>query len=493
MKSLFKNIFLATGLLSLIISAGCKKQLDINVDPNNPAVSNGTPSVVFPAGVFGTTAAVGGELAILGGIWGQYVTQSAFSNQYKIIDAYQVSNSDLNRGYQLLFTNGLKNYQFVIDNSKATQNWNFYIMGATMKAYSAQVLVDLYDQIPYFQALQGANLLTPKFDDGYTIYQDLLKLLDTALSKPLNAAVLTASDKSADLLFAGNMDKWTRFANTLELKMYLRMVYKKPADAQAGIQKLYARNAKFLDVDAGVSGFTNVTNKDNPMYEQNIRSLNTPDNLRASKTFTSFLAAKNDPRVTYFFGTAAPVPVNQGDYAGTDPTYKNATVLKESPTDPVIFISLPESYFMQAEALERYFAGAGAKAMYDAGVQASFTQTGSGSAASFLAAAGVYAYPTAGTLEQKIEAISVQKWISCAYGVHYLEGFFEKNRTGYPRTSAVYSTSASYVPGQFVISKNSVLGGSLLPKRLVFPKVESDANPNTPAIVPITTTVWWAQ
>ena len=96
MKSLFKNIFLATGLLSLIISAGCKKQLDINVDPNNPAVSNGTPSVVFPAGVFGTTAAVGGQLAILGAIWGQYVTQSAFSNQYKIIDAYQVSNSDLN-------------------------------------------------------------------------------------------------------------------------------------------------------------------------------------------------------------------------------------------------------------------------------------------------------------------------------------------------------------------------------------------------------------
>ena len=492
MKSLFNNIFLVACLVGMA-GAGCKKQFDINIDPNVPEVSNGTPSVVFPSGVFGTTAAVGGEYAILGAIWGEYVTQSAVSNQYKTIDAYQLSNTDLNRPYRFLYANGLKNYQFVIDKSKETQNWNFYIMGAVMKAYSAQVLVDLYDQIPYFEALQGTVNLTPKFDDGYTIYVDLLKLLDTALSKPLNGAILTASEKSADLIFGGNMDKWVRFANSLELKMYLRMVNKKPAEAQAGIQKLYAKNAKFLDVDAGVTGFTNVAGKDNPMYEYNIRSLNTPDNIRASKTFTSFLVSNGDPRVVSFFGTASPIPVNQGDYAGTDPTYKNATILKQAATDPVVFISLPESYFMQAEALERYFGGAGAKAMYDAGVQASFTQTGAGSAAAFLAAGGKYEYPAAGTLDQKIEAISVQKWISCAYGVHYLEGFFEKNRTGYPRTSAVYSTSTSYVPGQFVISKNSVLGAGLLPRRLVFPQSESQANPNTPAIVPITTPVWWAK
>jgi hypothetical protein len=147
---------------------------------------------------------------------------------------------------------------------------------------------------------------------------------------------------------------------------------------------------------------------------------------------------------------------------------------------------------MQAEALERYFAGVGAKAMYDAGVTASFTQTGNAAAAAaFIAPAGAYAYPVAGTLAQKIQALSTQKWISCAYGVHYLEGFFEKNRTGYPATSPVYSTNAAYVPGQFVIPKNSVLGTSLA-KRLVIPDVERRANNNTPAEVPLTTPVWWA-
>lgn len=493
MKTVFKNIFLVAGVASLFAVSSCKKQLDINRSPNVPAVGNGTPSVVFPAGVFGTAGAVGGQFAILGAIWGEYVTQSAFSNQYKTIDAYQLSQSDLNGGYALLYANGLKNFQFVIDKSKETSNWNFYLMASTMKAYSTQVLVDLYDQIPYFEALKGTGNLTPKFDDGYTIYVDLLKQLDSALSKPVNASVLTPADKSADLIFGGDMDKWTRFANSMKMKLYLRMVNKKPTEAQTGIMKLYTDNVPFLNVNAALTGFTDVANKDNPMYEQNIRSLNTPDNLRASKTFTTFLQSKNDPRIVYSFGTAAPVAIHQGDYTGTDPSYKTATVLVQKATDPVVFMSLAESYFMQAEARERYYAGAGAKALYDAGVAAAFTNTGNGAAAAgFTGAGGAYAYPVAGTLAQKIEAISVQKWISCAYGVHFLEGYFERNRTGYPKSSPVYSTNPAYVPGEFVVSKNSVLGPNQFPKRLVWPQSERQANPNTPAQVPITTPVWWA-
>ncbi len=491
MKLSFKNISLVIGFFGLLVSTGCKKQLDINVSPNSPPAEQGTPSVVLPAAIFGTTASVGGEYAILGAIWGQYVTQSAFSNQYKTIDAYQLSSADINTPYRILFANGLKNYQFVIDKSKATSNWNFYLMATTMKAYSAQVLVDLYDQIPYFEALQGVNNLSPKFDDGHTIYQDLLNSLDTALSKPIDAGLLTPADKTADIIFQGDMDKWQRFAYSMEMKMYLRMVNKKPDEAQAGIQKLYAAGAQFLDTDAGVTGFTNVSEKDNPMYDYNIRTLNTPDNLRASKTFSSFLADRNDTRNTFYFGSLTPTPINQGDYTGTDVSYKSSAVLKQNPTDPVIFISLAESDFMQAEARERYFAGDGAKDLYDAGVLEAFAETAN-DGSSFITGGGAYEYPALGTLDKKIEAISTQKWISCAYGVHFLEGFFEKNRTGYPVTSPVYSTDAAYIPGQFVISKNSVLGPGILPKRLVFPDAERQTNSNTPSLVPISTPVWWA-
>lgn len=496
MKILFRNILLFAGFFGLIIFSACKKQLDINVDPNSPLVDKGNPAVVFPAGVFGTTAAVGTEYAILGGIWGQYFTQAAFSNQYKTIDAYQLNSSDLNRPYRFLFANGLKNYQYVIDKSEEASNWNLYLMGTVMKAYSAQVLVDLYDNIPYFEALQGLNNLSPKFDDGYTIYLDLLKSLDTALAKPIDPSALTPAEISADLIFQGDMEKWIRFANSLEMKMYLRMVNKKPAEAQAGLVKLDTSGAIFLNSDAGVFGFTNVTDKDNPLYEYNSRSLNTSDNLRASKTLSSFLVDNEDPRTASIYGSASPTPINQGDYTGNDPSYSSATVYNPAPTDPVIFMSEAESYFMQAEVKQRYFGGVNAKNFYDLGVLTSFnnfSDTAGLNVNGYIEAGGVYEYPEGGDLEAQIEAISTQKWISCAYGVHFLEGFFEKNRTGYPQTSSVYSTDPAYVSGQFVVSRNSVLGPGLLPHRLPYPQSETQTNSNAPAVVPISTPVWWAK
>ena len=492
MKTFIRNIFLAGGLSGIMILAGCKKHLDINRDPNNPRIENGTPALIFPAAVAGTTAAVGGELAILGAIWGEYTTQSAASNQYKTISSYGINRNDFNFAYAQLFANGLKNYQAVMDKSKASENWNFYLMAATMKAYTTQVLVDLWGSVPYFEALQEKANLNPKFDDGYEIYVDLLKTLDTALSKPINPAALTDADITADLIFDGDLDNWAAFANTLELKMYLRMVNKKPAEAQVGIKKLYDAGAKFLDVDAGVFTFEGVTNKSNPMYEQNIRQLNTPNNIRASYTFTSFLMQKGDPRIVTYFGSSTPNAINQGDFTATDPTSLGAATLVESATDPVIFISAAESDFMQAEALERYYSGAGAKAKYDEGVLTAFLATGNDGGL-FINDTTKYQYPKlTAPLEEKIEAISIQKWIDCARGVHFLEGFFEKNRTGFPKTSPVYSTDPAYEPGQFVVSNNSVLDPGQLPQRLLYPDSERQSNISTPPEVPVSTPVWWA-
>jgi len=483
------KIIIPCSLLMLLLTAiSCKRTLDINQDPNNPSLSQGTPRLVFPAAVMATAGKVGGDLAIVGGIWGEYITQSAQANQYKYIDAYDVKSTDLNAIYTGLFAGGLKNYQYVIDKSREASDWNFFLMGTVMKAYTTEVLVDLYDKIPYSQALQGSSNLNPTFDDGYSIYVDLLKTLDSALAKDFSASTNSAPGTS-DLVFGGNMARWKQFAYTLELKMYLRMINAKPTEAQAGVQKLYNEGATFLTTDAGVFGFTDAPGQDNPLYEQNIRQLNTSSNLRASRTFVSWLRANGDTRIVSYFGSTTPNSIHQGDYLGSDATYATAAVFVQKPTDPVIFISAAESYFLQAEARERYFGGAGAKALYDAGVLAAFSAVGQNGTA-FVN--GVYAYPT-GTLDQKIEAISTQKWASFPYGVHFIEGFFEKQRTGYPRTSAVYSTDASYVPGQFVVSKNSVLPSGQLPRRFAFPDVEVSRNKNTPTLVPITTPVWWAK
>src|SRR3954465_9022872 len=99
-KNLIKNIILCS-LSSLQLLAGCKKHLDINQNPNNPTLDQGNPRLVFPAAVLATAGKEGGDLAILGGIWGEYITQSAVSNQYKYIDAYDVKTTDFNATYNV--------------------------------------------------------------------------------------------------------------------------------------------------------------------------------------------------------------------------------------------------------------------------------------------------------------------------------------------------------------------------------------------------------
>ncbi len=490
-----KSNILKTIIILTIISCsfGCKKITGINVSPNNPPLSKATPQVLFPSGVASTAGRIGGELNILGGIWSQYYTQNPLANQYRDIDSYNLQKESLNGDYTELFSGALEDYQLALAQSKAAGQWSFFLMNTVMKAYTYQVLADLYDQVPYSQSLLGQANIQPVFDSGQSIYTSLLAEIDFALSQNYNVA-LNANDASTDFVFGGNMKEWAEFAHTLELKMYLRMVKNNAAVAQAGIQKLFT-TPDFLSVDAGMHNFVNTPNLDNPFYEYNIRALNVTTNLRASVTFTSFLEATNDPRIVSYFGSTAPISVNQGDYNNTtNKTYANAVSPIQTPTDPVWFISAAESAFMQSEALVRYFGGGTpAKTAYLAGIDASFAANGitSTTAAAFTAAS---TDPNVNwdISTNKIETIITQKWVSLAQGSHALEAFFEQERTGYPLNSPVYSTSTSYVPGQWVYSPNGVTGG-LFPKRLVFPAVETERNKNTPAQVPLTTPVWWAK
>jgi hypothetical protein len=136
------------------------------------------------------------------------------------------------------------------------------------------------------------------------------------------------------------------------------------------------------------------------------------------------------------------------------------------------------------------------QALYESGVTAAFAKYGL-DASSFLT--GAYAYPTAGTFEQKQQAIIMQKWISFV-GSEGIESFFETNRTHYPPAadpSVRYILSASdhtlynnWNGGELMYSVDGATGG-LFPKRLLFPNSERTTNPNTPAEQPITKKVWW--
>lgn len=486
-----RNILKTIAILSLTVAFGCTKITDINTSPNNPPISAATPQILFPSGVASTAGRVGGELNILGGFWGEYYTQYTLANQFRTIDAYNLTQNDLNGNWNELYSGALQDYQTAITAAKAKGLANFVLMATCMKAYTLEILDDLYDQVPYKESLQGQANVQPHFDAGHDVYLGLLSEIDAALKGNYNVN-LSGGDASTDFLFGGNMTKWAQFANTLELKMYLRMVNAYPADAEAGVKKVFSNGLGFLTVNAGMNNFVNTPNKDNPFYEYNIRSLNTTTNIKASVTFISYLEATGDPRIVSYFGTDSPTGINQGDYLSTNSAYGGATNPLQNPTDPVWFISAAESYFLQAEAVARYSVPGDAKTLYQDGITASFEANGltDGDAATYYTKAAI-AYP-GGSLSANLQAILTQKWVSDANGCHTLEGVFDQWRTGIPAISSVYSTSDSYIPGQWVYSLNGVTTGKLFPKRLIFPESEYTTNANTPKQVSITTPVWWA-
>lgn len=476
----------------LVLSAtfvGCSSDLDINRDPDSLDPASAPLSAQLPAGITGIIGSEGASLAIIGGMWSQYWTQSNAANQYKQIDNYSISTSDYNFAWNGMF-DALGDIRNVKRKALAEGNWNYYLIATTLEVQASQVLTDFYGSIPYKEA-SNASILKPKFNTGEEVYTYMIEDLNDALSKTLSASKGEVPGND-DFIFRGNMANWTKFANTLKLKIYMRQTLSsRAAIASAGITQMIAAGTQFLNEDAGMIKnkdgnpiFSDAPDQSNPLYEYNVRKLNVGTNLRMSTTLASFFDANLDTRKAKYY--LAGNSLNQGDYNSTAGAGTIA-VVSQSPITPAYLMTKEESLFLQAEAMERFNGGTGAKALYDAAVNANFTRYGLSGA---LFVAGPYAYPT-GTTEQKIEAIIVQKWIASFPGNGF-EAFFEKNRTGYPKTSAVYQDNVNYVPGQFVYAKNGTTSG-LFPKRIAYPLSERNANPNVPALIPITTPVWWAK
>lgn len=474
-----KKIFLTLTALALL---SCDEDFDINRNPDNLTPEEISLEKQLPAGIIGVAAAEGSYYALIGGFWAQYWTQGNSSNQYKNVDEYSISSVDYTAGWAAMY-DALGDLKSVKKAALEEENWNYYLIATTLQVQASQVLVDFYDQTPYVESNSTINL-QPRFNTGQEAYDLMEADLKDALSRNLTESKGNTPAKD-DFVFGGAMSNWTAYANTLLLKLYMRQTEVRPSLAQAGITALYNSGATFLNRDAAITQFEDAPDRSNPLFESDRRQLNTKINLRASKTSYSFLEDNNDTRIANFF--EAGNPLNQGDFNSTV-AQTSIAVIKLSATSPVYFMSREESLFLQAEALERYFAGAGAKEIYDEAVKEAFTKW-SKNGTTYVAAGGAYEYPSAGTFNEKLEAIITQKWIAGFPGNGF-ESFFEQNRTGFPQVSAVPQTNAAYIPGQLSYSINGVTGG-LFPKRIQYPNTVRTRNPNAPALVPLTTPVWW--
>jgi hypothetical protein len=488
-------------LIALALVFGCSDYLDVNTDPTNP--SDADAKLVLPAAQQSVASRVGNYYRLTGSIWSQHYAQNNTSSQYIPIDNYDVENGNfLETDFIEMFSGPLNDLKFVQKKSETAENWTNYLIAQVMEVYAYQIVADLYDGAPIMEGLNGdESNFTPNWNTGAEVYEELLIRLDNALSKDFDLST-NKSPGVNDLLFGGDVEKWIRFANTLKLKIMMRYSAIEPSKAQSLISALVNSGAGFLEEDATIDSYYDQQDRSNPLYESDRRNLNTKTNLKASLTLVNYLQVNGDPRIDKLFD--APVeggPAVKGMRQGTSSipsTQLNSLTIsgaKVSQTDPVYFISLPEAYFLRAEAAARGFSNENAQALYEQGVLAAFDRYGL-DGSSFIDAGGVYEYPN-GTPEQNVEAIIEQKWIAHVGG-NAIEAWFDMLRTGYPS----FSTSAPGLPGYdplapgapiFSFPVDAVTFDGQFPRRLLIPEDEVLNNPNAPAQPAngILTPVWW--
>ena len=484
MKKIFSLIF-----ISCFVLTSCEDELDINTNPNTPEDINSGLALTSAEGSVATI--IGGDFFNLGGMLAQYYTQSPGAGQYDNIDQYNINTDYANRPWTELYAGALNDLQFVQDRSTENAETGTYLIATILKAYTFQYLVDVFGDVPYEEALLGNDNIQPSLTPGADIYTDLIATVNDALAQYEADPVASDVDKQ-DLIYGADMEKWIQFANTLKLKMYLRMAYTSQADGSA-VTALIAQD-NFITEDAKFDAYADALNKRNPFYDVQIDRLGDVNTV-ASNSLLEFYNRNNDPRVSEVYrqnNADAYVGIDQG--FGLDASLGGTLALdysrpKIEATTPVYFMTVTESNFLQAEALLRYAGGAGVENKYNEGVAQSFSLYGVLSESSaFTGAGGEYEYSATGDVEADLEQIIVQKWAALA-NINNIEAWIETKRTGYPILTTV--DSPLYEEGRRIVSLASVLPGDQIPFSIFYPDNEVQRNQNVTQKAGLTEKVWW--
>lgn len=477
---------LILGIPALLLATSCVDSLqDYNV---NPKVASAVPGVTLISTAerqLARSLASTNVNSSISRLLVQYWTETTYNDESR----YNLANRNIPENFWTPL------YQTVLGNlNEATRiitadptldakvKANQLACADILAVHAWSTLVDTYGNIPYTQALSVTNTQAA-YDDAAGIYTDLLKRLDADI-----AAITTTSAGlgTADLVYAGNMTRWLRYANSLKLRLAMTTV-----DVDAARAKTVAEQAasKVFQsaADNAQLAFTSASPNQNPLYEDLVSSGR--QDFVGANTFVDQLNAKNDPRVSIYFqpvaATATYVGAVYGPPADVNSASEPGTVLR-SPTLPGMLCSYTEIQFLLAEAAARgYAAGGTAATYYTSAVTASITYweglagktTAATDAATYLAQPSV-AYATAGTNYKQV--IGVQKWI--ALYNQPTQAWTEWRRLDYPQLVKpavaltdiplrfTYPTSEQNLNGTNYAAASTAIGGDKVTTKIFWDK-----------------------
>jgi hypothetical protein len=504
MKKLSTNIFI---LFLLVFISSC----DQNFDEWNTNRVNATavdPAFQLNNAVLNSNASSFGTLVYEMGIVQQIISPN--SGVLTGANYNQDNRASTQTNWQNYYRNVIKNTKDVINRVKSDPSRNnLYQMTRIIQASAFMLLTDTYGAIPYKEGGAGATeqIFFPKYDTQEFIYGEIIKELTEASA----ALSTTGRIETADILFAGNVDKWKKFANSLLLRAGMRLSRVDAAKARQIVSSAFAAGVILTNSDNAVIQHDN--NYQNPVGN----TLNSTEaaNFYMTEPFVNFLKKSNDPRLSAIavrYVGAKSGPEQTVARQSYDPALQigmpmgndNAGAVKVAASlglasfydfsqidrrrmaklsAPNFIVTASQTNLLLAEARVRGWITSGNAADYFAnGVRLHMQQMASFDPASTISADAITAYLTANPLKDDIalQQINEQYWVSSL--MNGPEAFANFRRSGFP------SLSANPYPGREVLFIN----------RLTYPNSEISVNKdNVGAAISaqgaddLATKVWW--
>jgi len=453
--------FTILAIVSIEMVSCTKADFDINSpNPNQPSVVS--PDFVLSAALSSSAnILLGGDATFANfwmGYWAPYGEQSPSVLSYNLTSDSYASNWD-----DTYVT--LENYKNIIDNSRIPQNVYFLAIAKIMEVFHYQRLVDLYNNLPYHDALLKEHPF-PTYDTAGEVYKDLILELDSAVSIIKGADLLSVEDPGpSDVMFQGDMDMWIKFDHTLKLKILMRQTELTggPAYITQNLNGLTTDDFLGEGEDAGVNpGYSNSSTAQQSPQWRNVGfgtdGAPTGGNFytRANSYGVNFYLATNDVRVKQIYDTNAN-GIYQGRAFGSNDVNQGNSVISglgfgilQSPGMAALLIPAFESLFIQAEASQRGYISGDPSILYKKAVSESFRVLDVpdyvNAAQSFYSQASDKVNIDVST--NKINTIILQKW-AALNAFDPVESYSDWRRLGIPSDlpiSVYPGTTATHIP-----------------------------------------------
>ncbi|OVE59879.1 SusD/RagB family nutrient-binding outer membrane lipoprotein [Chryseobacterium mucoviscidosis] len=410
-----KKIFLIIGSALLMLTS-CEDIESLNVDPKAP-VDNPPSGYLFSSGVV-TGLNQMNTLNVNRSIF-RHLTQQLADVTYREGTRYSFRRRDVADAHwnQLFYAlNSLNKSKEIIatETLDAKVKANRLAMIDAMQVYFFQILVDSYGNVPYSQALQIEQFLSPKYDDGKTIYQDLIKRINADISALDNSAAGFGSD---DVVYGGDLVKWRKFMNSLKLKLGMNLADVDASLAKSTVESAYSAGVFSSNTDSAIIQYQSTGLFTSPLYEDLVLSGRV--DFCATNLIVNYLKTNNDPRISKYFTTALSGS-NAGQYVGGTFGLNPSAAQTLSLINPSISVANGLGYladyveieFLLAEAAARGYSVGSIATHFDAGIGASMDhwKVSATDKAAYLATHNYAVQSTTGNPWKKI--IGDEAWIA---------------------------------------------------------------------------------